>query len=386
MKKKEGEGMADFKYKQVADKLRVCIEDGTFKVNERIPTEPELCEQFDVGRQTLRKAVALMVDAGYLKRIQGSGTYVCEREECHSEDSWKNTSEYAVRVPTADAENRTITLVMMNGKSYVFLDIMQGISEILISNEYVLNIIITDGDYDKERMVLENMLQNPPAGLLFEPIYSGLLSVNYPLYKEVFSKIPALMIHMDSVPQFPFIPLNDRLGAKKLADYLISLGHKKIGTVYSFDEYTGQNRFRGFLDAMREHGLPHIKTNNVWMFHDQMNDLFEANGCIALERMCKDVTAIMCHDDRVASQMIGYLESKKIRVPEDMSVVGYDNSLYSKLGVSITTVTHPGKEYGKMAADALLQMIYSPESVDLSRYSVEPELVIRNSAGPPPEM
>jgi GntR family transcriptional regulator of arabinose operon len=378
--------MADFKYKQVADRLRVCIGEGTFKPGERIPTEPELCEQFNVGRQTLRKAVALMEEAGYLKRVQGSGTYVCEREERRNGEFGKNTPEYTVRVPAADGENRTITLVMMNGKSYVFLDIMQGISEVLAANGYILNTVITDSDYDKEQLILENMLQNPPAGLLFEPVSSGLLSVNYPLYKEVFSRIPAFMIHMDSVPEFPFIALNDRQGSEMLANYLISLGHKRIGTVYSFDEYTGQNRYRGFLDALRKHDMHHIRKDNVWMFHDRMNDLFEAGGSIALERMSKEVTAIMCHDDRVASKLIGYLEKKHIRVPEDISVVGYDNSLYSELGVAITTVTHPGAEYGKMAADALLQMIYSPDSVDFSRYSVEPELVIRDSAGPPPEV
>ena len=378
--------MADFKYKQVADRLRVCIGEGTFKPGERIPTEPELCEQFQVGRQTLRKAVALMEEAGYLRRVQGSGTYVCEREENHGGETPKDAPEYAVRVPAAEGENRTITLVMRSGKSYVFLDIMQGISEVLTANGYILNIVITDSDYDKERMILENMLQNPPAGLLFEPVCSGLLSVNYPLYKEVFSRIPALMIHMDSVPHFPFIALNDRQGSRKLANYLISLGHKRIGTVYAFDEYTGQNRYRGFLDALQEHGMRHIPGDNVWMYHERMNDLFKADGCIALERMRKEVTAIMCHDDRVASKLIGYLGKKQVRVPEDISVVGYDNSLYSQLGVAITTVTHPGTEYGKMAADALLQMIYSPESVDLSRYSVEPELVIRDSAGPPPEV
>ncbi|MGI6010799.1 MAG: GntR family transcriptional regulator [Ruminococcus sp.] len=376
--------MADFKYKQVADRLRVCIEDGTFKSNERIPTEPELCEQFHVGRQTLRKAVTLMEEAGYLKRIQGSGTYVCEREEHLSGDGLQNTQEYTLEMTAAAGENRAVTLIMMNGKSYVFLDIMRGISDVLTSNGYILNILITDGDYDKERIFLENMMQNPPAGLLFEPVCSGLLSINYPLYRSVFSKIPAFMIHMDSVPSFPYIALNDRHGSKLLADYLISLGHKRIGTVYSFDEYTGQNRYRGFLDALREHNIPHISKDNVWMFHDQTNDLFEAGGCIALERMYKEVTAIMCHDDRVASKLIGFLNKRKIRVPEDISVVGYDNSLYSELGVSITTVTHPGKEYGKMAAEALLQMIHSPGSVDLSRYSVEPKLVIRDSTGPPP--
>lgn len=372
--------MADFKYKQVADRLRVCIEDGTFKFNERIPTEPELCKQFDVGRQTLRKAVALMEEAGYLKRIQGSGTYVCEQNERFA----RSTSQNKRNAAPAGEGNRTISLVMMNGKSYVFLDIMQGLSEVLTANGYVLDILITNGDYDTEKMILENLLQNPPAGLIFEPACSGLLSVNYPIYKEIFSKIPAYMIHMDSVAEFPFIALNDRKGSKMLADYLISLGHKRIGAIYSFDEYTGQNRYRGYLDSLREHGIRHEQENDVWMFHSRTNEIFEAGGFVALERMCKQVTAIMCHDDRVASKLIGYLKKKKIRVPEDISVVGYDNSLYSKLGVEITTVTHPGKEYGKMAADALVQKIQSRDDIDLSSYNVEPKLVVRDSAGPPP--
>lgn len=375
--------MADFKYKQVADKLRVCIEDGTFKLGERIPVEADLCEQFKVGRQTLRKAVALMEEAGYLKRVQGSGTYVCERESQGYMKLRQGASEYIDRMPISEVENHTITLVMMNGKSYVFLDIMQGISEIVMENGYILNILITDGDYEKERMILENILRNPPVGLIFEPVCSGLLSINYALYQEVFSKIPAVMIHMDSVQQFPYVPLNDRQGSKMLAEYLISLGHKRIGSIYTFDEYTGQNRYRGLLDALREHGIPYLQDDTVWMFHDRMNDLFEAGGCVALERMYKKVTAIMCHDDRVASKLIGYLKKNKIRVPEDISVVGYDNSLYSELGFAITTVTHPGKKYGKMAAEALLQVIHSPENVDLSRYSIEPKLVLRNSAAAP---
>ena len=87
-------------------------------------------------------------------------------------------------------------------------------------------------------------------------------------------------------------------GVQNLANYLISLGHKRIGTVYAFDEYTGQNRYRGFLDALQEHGMRHIPGDNVWMFHERMNDLFKADGCMRWNVCVKRVTAIMCHDDR----------------------------------------------------------------------------------------
>ena len=70
--------MAYFKYKQVADQLLEAIQNGTYQTGDRIPKEEELCSQFNVGRQTLRSAVSQLEEAGYLNRIQGSGTYVCD--------------------------------------------------------------------------------------------------------------------------------------------------------------------------------------------------------------------------------------------------------------------------------------------------------------------
>ena len=71
--------MAYFKYEQIADNLRELILNETYTVGEKIPTEDELSLQFQVGRQTVRNAVKLLEESGYLKKVQGSGTYVQKR-------------------------------------------------------------------------------------------------------------------------------------------------------------------------------------------------------------------------------------------------------------------------------------------------------------------
>lgn len=363
-------GMAYFKYEQVADRLKESILNGTYAVGEKIPTEDELSQLFQVGRQTVRNAVKLLEESGYLKRVQGSGTYVQEPA------GNKEQSVTQVNMPG------TVALVMMNS-DYVFLDVMRGASEYLMQKNYMLNSVITDGDYEKERLVLEQLLKNLPEGLIIEPANSGFLSINKPLLEKIAAKIPCLLLHMDNTERFPALSLRDREGLRRLTDYLLSLGHRKIGTLFSCDELTGQNRFQGFLNALREHGVEHDSRNSIWVEHSKREDIFQETGSFALDKMLDNVSAVICHDDRVAYRLIRYLEKKGIRVPEDISVAGYDDSDYAVLDLPITSVTHPKVEYGKKAAQALLDLIDRPEDVDMDAYTVDPQLVIRASTAPP---
>ena len=188
---------------------------------------------------------------------------------------------------------------------------------------------------------------------------------------------------MDSTERFPVLPLRDREGMKHMTDYLFSLGHRKIGTLFSFDEITGQNRFRGFLDSLRDHGVEHDSRNSIWVEHSKKEDIFQESGSFALDKMLRNVTAVICHDDRVAHRLIQYLDGKGIRVPEDISVTGYDDSAYSVLNLPITTVVHPKTEYGRKAAQALLDLMHRPEDIHMDKYTIEPQIVIRASTAPP---
>lgn len=362
--------MAYFKYEQIADNLRELILNETYTVGEKIPTEDELSLQFQVGRQTVRNAVKLLEESGYLKKVQGSGTYVQKR-----------AVDTERPVPHTDQPGN-IALVMMNS-DYVFLDVMRGASDCLLQRRYMLNPFITDSDYIKERLVLEQLLKNPPAGLIIEPVNSGLLSVNQPLLEKIAARIPCLMLHADGIKGFPALALRDREGTKLLTDYLFSLGHRSIGALFCCDELTGQNRFRGYWDSVYEHQAEYNPRNIIWVEHCKKEKLFLESGPHALDAILDQVSAVVCHDDRAAYRLIQYLRRKGVRVPEEMSVAGYDDSSYAVLDFPITSVTHPKTKYGKQAAQALLDMIDHPGNVNLDAYTIPPQLVVRKSTAPP---
>ena len=136
------------------------------------------------------------------------------------------------------------------------------------------------------------------------------------------------------------------------------------------------------LDALSRRGISHSEALEIWTQRGKVDDLFQPTGNLPLMRMLKKATAIFCHDDRIAYMLITYLRSINIRVPEDISVVGYDDGLYATLDVQITTMTHPKIQYGVNAAKAMLELIESPETFDITKYEVMPELVVRNTVAP----
>ena len=363
--------MAKMNHSQLADSLKSNIINGTYSPGEKIPTEPELSKLFSATRYAVRQAVAQLEKEGFLQRIQGSGTYVTKSLP-------QLPAEREVSSPSD-----TIGLIMMDDRNYIFSEVMRGASDYLTSQGYLMNFFMTDTNYDSEKRALDMLLKSRPAGVLLEPINSGLLSVNYDLYQQLASQVPCLLLHSPDIGICPSLSLHDREGAKMLTEYLIGLGHSRIGTLFCFEESTAQKRYCGFLEALREHGFTQEKDAAVWTLRSRVNDFFEPAGALALDRMLQRVTAIFCHDDRVAYALIRHLEQKGIRVPQDISVVGYDDSFYATLGLPITSVTHPKAQYGINAAQALLEMIHSSGPIDLSRFTVMPELVIRSSAAAP---
>ena len=89
---------------------------------------------------------------------------------------------------------------------------------------------------------------------------------------------------------------------------------------------------------------------------------------------------IVCYNDQIAVQVIDTLESMGIRVPEDISVTGYDNSLYAQKGNGITTIAHPQEKMGEMAAELILEKInHISEKESKVERLIQPELIVRGS-------
>lgn len=368
--------MANFKYKIIEDWVNEEISTGRLTAGDRLPTEPELMEQFSVSRQTVRSAIEHLTDAGILYKVQGSGTYVTDHKQLPAGAPGISSG----RLPSlTDLESGlSVAIIVKDSNNYIFQDVLRGASEAFSRNGVSMNIYFTDNNFETERDIIQAVMQQKPGGLIIEPITIGPLIVNLDLYNRLAENIPVLMIHHDSSGPFPALSLRDREAGKIVTEHLLSQGHTQIATIFCLDEDTAYNRYLGFLETMQNHGLKQPDMLSMWIKRSMLDEYMNPEGNFQMEHILKNATALMCHDDRIAYTLTNYLQRKGIRIPEDISIVSYDDSFYATLNIPITSVSHPKERYGYNAALALISMIQC-ETINLADYEISPSLTVRDS-------
>lgn len=180
----------------------------------------------------------------------------------------------------------------------------------------------------------------------------------------------------------PAIRIDNRAAAKTMVNYLISLGHKRIGVISGLkDNPHAIDRLEGYKEALAEAGIPFEKDLIA------EGDFTMWSGLNAAFQFCNmkvRPTAIFSMNDEMAIGAMQTLKNQGIRIPEDMSVTGFDDIAYSKYSdPSLTTISQPAEEMGKMAMDMLLKVIEG-EPLSQRECVLPTEFIIRKSTGPAP--
>ena len=171
--------------------------------------------------------------------------------------------------------------------------------------------------------------------------------------------------------------LENELGGFMATNHILSLGHKDIayisGPLFKLDV---RDRLKGHQRALKQYNIN---------FDDSLcieSDFKEAGGSEAMEHLLslnKTITAVVCANDQMASGAISVCLEQGLRVPEDISFIGYDNIPFPQyISPKLTTVSNPIHEMGKMAARWVLQHVYNDKSIEVES-SFLPELFIRTS-------
>lgn len=329
------------KYQELIDYIRSLVEKGSLKPGEKLYSENELCEMFQISRQTVRKAIGMLEEEGLLRRVRGSGTYITGG--AGSEGHRKNQ----------------IAVVTTYVESYIFPKTIQGIERVLFEQGYSIQIAFTNNTLEREKNVLEDIIsRDDVAGVIVEGTKSGLPNPNIGLYRKLIeSRVPILFINT-YYPEVaaPHVSLNDVEAARTAVNYLIGQGHRDIGAVLKLDDGQGRLRYLGYLQAMEEAGLKVSDSRMVWIDTDESKQL-----AYCMDKICnrlEECSALLCYNDQVAFQLIKLLSERGIRVPEQMSVISIDDSdlaLHSE--VPITSLPHPKEKLGEKAAQKLLGLI-----------------------------
>ncbi|MCI1956319.1 MAG: GntR family transcriptional regulator [Oscillospiraceae bacterium] len=332
------------KYVQIAALLRSKILEGAYQSTLRLPTEMELSETYQVNRQTVRRALAMLTQEGLIERHQGSGSYIRNPAPIHG-------------------KNIAILATYIN--DYIFPAILQDAQTIFARSGYSTLVFCTHNQVNMEREILKNILGSPVCGLLVEGTKSALPNPNLDLYNQLGkSHIPVVFLHGSYSALSDAVCISDDNfhGGYLLTQFLLKKGHAKIAGIFKSDDIQGHDRYFGFLSAFRDAGLPLPDANILWYTTEQKNQLLKHNDRTLLEDFVKNTmrgcSAVVCYNDEIAFSLINVLLSSGIRVPDDVAVVSFDNSSYSEFcSVKITSLAHGSKHIGRIAAERLADML-----------------------------
>jgi LacI family transcriptional regulator, repressor for deo operon, udp, cdd, tsx, nupC, and nupG len=290
-------------------------------------------------------------------------------------------------VPDSTAQglrNRTTKLfglIIPSLVSPVFSRVMLAIQERSFELGYDLLLAHTLYQTEREEICIRRFLSRRVDGLFLSPVYR--LADATPIYGEIIArKVPTVLLG-HSAPfcaQFPNVETDDLAAGRAVTQHLLSLGHKRIaflagppGTPWN------QERFEGYRQTLREAGLD-VEDKLVF----QAGRTIEDGTRVAKQMISEDfdATAILAVNDLVAAGCAEFLLAEGLRIPEDVSVAGFGNSMLSEhFRVPLTTVNQPKHRLGVAAMDSMLQLLNGqrPPSKRLPA-----PLVVRASTGTAP--
>lgn len=356
--------MIQLKYSQLMEDLKEKILSGQVHPGDKLPSENTLAKEYGVSRQTVRKALEVLENQGYIYAEHGRGTF-CSELVRHTHTS------------------RNIAVVTTYLADYIFPRVIQGIDDVLTGNGYSIILKNTRNSRSNEAKCLEELLKKDIDGVIIEPSKSQIYCSHTALYQKLDEyRIPYVFIQgcFEQMSDKPAILMDDCRGGYLITKYLIDQGHEHILGVFKADDSQGINRHKGYVRALQEAGIPYEPDNIVW-YYTEDRSMHPYGRICQIVQSGRKMDGVVCYNDQVAVKVLHALQESGKKVPRDVSVTGYDNYYIANTGgIQLTTIAHPQEKLGVMAAELLLSLIQKKEiKSQEQRIVIEPEIVVGNS-------
>lgn len=277
------------------------------------------------------------------------------------------------------ARTHTLGVLLPDLYGEFFSEVIRGIDQTARSGEYHLLVSSSHNEQPDIEASLKAMRGRVDGLIVMSPHVSAAV-----LAKSLPSTLPAVLLNCAvEGKSFDSVVIDNRSGASAMVRHLLELGHRRIavikGTANNFDS---NERQAGYQVLMQEAGTydPAFEVDG---------EFTEESGYRATQRLLElspRPTAIFAFNDSMAAGALSALQEKGIRVPEDISVAGFDDvSLARYLNPPLTSVRVPIASLGSHAMDRLLEAIRSENKHQRKSRTLETTLVVRRSTGPAAE-
>lgn len=273
----------------------------------------------------------------------------------------------------ASGRSRSIGVIITDYKNLSFLGLLKGLREVFDDAGY--QVIVSDLHRSP------NFTDNPVDAFVSMKVDGIVIVSEVAGLRMQKVNVPIVTIGMREslIPGSDMVFNDDFEGSKLAIEHLITLGHSEIAHLTGVGGIAG-NRRKAFLEVMS----PITKEPMVFGSGEPTTEIGGYMGAMELLKSGKKFTAIFAANDYMAAGAWAALREKKIRVPEDVSIIGYDNSpIASEFMLKLTTIDEQGIPVGRQTASLLLERIGHKGSAKPKKILIKPTLIERTSTAAP---
>jgi len=281
-------------------------------------------------------------------------------------------------------KTHVIMVVLPSVGDPFFTDVMRGIREVasgkgysLLINETQFNTMTAD---EVGAMIVSRQADGVVLLASLSPFGTEILSSRS---KRSLPMVIGCETISPELEGFPGIHIDNTAAAQEATDYLISLGHCKIAFICGQkSSLLTRDRELGYRESMKRAG---IKIEKDWVIEGSLTIEGAQKATRSLLKHPQRPTAIFCANDEMAMGCLHEVKSNGLRVPADISVIGFDDIRYAEiLDPPLTTIYQPAEEIGRRVMLRLLHEIEQGPGSDARPETVPHKLVIRQSTAKPP--
>ena len=272
---------------------------------------------------------------------------------------------------------KTIGLLVTATNNPFFSEVMAGVEQYCQKNQYNLIIATTGGDAKRLQQNLQTLIHKQVDGVL-------LMCGDSRFQADMELTVPLPLVVMDwwfTELNADKILENSERGGYLATKSMVDVGHQKIGIITgNLRKSVAKNRLQGYKKALSE---ANIVLNPDWIVESHFD--FEGGivGAQKLLSLSDRPTAIFCCSDTIAIGAYQAIQNQGLRIPQDISIMGYDDiELARYLFPSLSTISQPKAELGKLAVETLLQRIQEPNE-NYRTLVLEPTCILRESISSP---
>ncbi len=282
------------------------------------------------------------------------------------------------------SDSREIALVIPNISNPFYMQTIQGVSSVCYDKKYQLVICNSQRDTTREAYYLQDLYNRKINGVIISSI------TNSPNILTDYIERGMKMIQLDqrAYDDRSFnINYDSRVGAHLAVRHLISKGHRRIAFASTpLTRWTRKEIYKGYLEGLAEANIAFdeglVFTQNTEEFDEWDNYEVLAGNVIAegiINSGC-NATAVFCVNDMVAFGVISGLEKQGVKVPDNISIVGFDDNPFAEAFVPpLTTIHCPAYETGRLSALMLIDSLESGGTAVPLTMQMQPTLVERRS-------